>query len=103
MKNIYIDTELVLPMYTAHPYFSPKCLGKKVCIIRGKMWYIFSRLHFGHHLDGWHCVLVYSLMKVAFLIIYSLHLFNFHNSNSWATPADSNKKLTDEDLEENER
>ena len=29
MKNIYIDTELVLPMYNVHPYFSLKNLSKK--------------------------------------------------------------------------
>ena len=40
IKNIYIDTELVLPMYNAHPYFSLKNLGKKVLIIHGKIRYI---------------------------------------------------------------
>ena len=29
IKSIYIDTELVLPMYNAYPYFSLKNLGKK--------------------------------------------------------------------------
>ena len=29
MKNIYIDTELVLAMYNSHPYFSLKNLGEK--------------------------------------------------------------------------
>ena len=29
IKNIYIDTELVLPMYNEHPYFFLKNLGKK--------------------------------------------------------------------------
>ena len=29
IKNIYIDAELVLPMYNVHPYFSLKNLGKK--------------------------------------------------------------------------
>ena len=37
IKNIYIDTELVVPMYNAHPYFSLKNLGKKVHIIHGKI------------------------------------------------------------------
>ena len=36
IKNIYIDKELVLPMYNVHPYFSLKNLGKKVHIIHGK-------------------------------------------------------------------
>ena len=36
IKNIYIDTELVLPMYNAHPYFSLKNLGKKVHLIYNK-------------------------------------------------------------------
>ena len=30
--------ELALPMYNTHPYFPLKNLGKKVCIIHGKMW-----------------------------------------------------------------
>ena len=38
IKNIYIDPELVLPMYNEHPYFSFKYLGKKVHIIHGKIW-----------------------------------------------------------------
>ena len=29
---------LGLPMYNAHPYFSLKNVGKKVCIIHGKIW-----------------------------------------------------------------
>ena len=29
IKDIYTDTELVLPMYNMHPYFSLKNLGKK--------------------------------------------------------------------------
>ena len=29
IKNIYIDMELVLPMYNAHLYFPLKNLGKK--------------------------------------------------------------------------
>ena len=32
--------ELVLCMYNVHPYFSLKNLGKKVCIISGKIWYL---------------------------------------------------------------
>ena len=35
---MYIDMELVLPMYNMHPYFSLRNLGKKVCIIYGKIW-----------------------------------------------------------------
>ena len=27
-------------MYNVHPYFSLKILGKKMCIIHGKIWYI---------------------------------------------------------------
>ena len=38
IKNIYRDTELVLPMYNVHPYFSLKNLGKKACIIQSKIW-----------------------------------------------------------------
>ena len=38
IKNIYIDMELVLHMYNAHPYLSLKNLGKNVCILHGKMW-----------------------------------------------------------------
>ena len=34
--------ELVLPMYNAHAYFSLKNLGKKMHIIHGKIWYIYS-------------------------------------------------------------
>ena len=30
---------LVLPMYSVHPYFSLKNLGKKVCILHGKIQY----------------------------------------------------------------
>ena len=37
IKNIYRDTELVLPMYNVHPYFSLKNLGKKVHIIRSRI------------------------------------------------------------------
>ena len=37
MKNIYIDTELVIPMYNVHPYFSLKNLGKVVCIIHSEI------------------------------------------------------------------
>ena len=36
--NIYIDMELVLPMYNVYPYFSLKNLGKNVHIIPGKIW-----------------------------------------------------------------
>ena len=32
IKNIYIDTELILPMYNVLPYFSLKNLGKK-CLL----------------------------------------------------------------------
>ena len=32
LKNLYIDAELVLPTYNAHPYFSIKNLGKGACI-----------------------------------------------------------------------
>ena len=45
IKNIYIDTELALPMYNVHPFFSLKNLGKKVHIINGKIWYL---LQYGH-------------------------------------------------------
>ena len=34
IKNIYKDTELVLPMYNMHPYFSLQISGKKVHHIR---------------------------------------------------------------------
>ena len=37
MKNIYIDTEVVLPMCNADPYFSSKIRAKKVHIIQGKI------------------------------------------------------------------
>ena len=37
IKNIYVDTELVLPMYSVHPYFSFKILDKNVCIIYSKI------------------------------------------------------------------
>ena len=40
LKNMYIDTELVLPIYNVHPYFSLKSSGKKVHIIPGKIWYL---------------------------------------------------------------
>ena len=30
--------ELVLPVYNAHPYFSLKNLGKKMCTIHSKIW-----------------------------------------------------------------
>ena len=30
--------QLVLPMYSAHPYFSLKNLGNKVCTIHDKIW-----------------------------------------------------------------
>ena len=40
MENIYIDMELVLPIYSAHPYFSLKNWGKKVRIIHSKIWQI---------------------------------------------------------------
>ena len=29
---------LVLPIYNGHPYSSLKTLGKKVCIMHGKIW-----------------------------------------------------------------
>ena len=38
IKNIYINTVLVLPVYNAHPYFSFKNLGKKV---HGEIWYYY--------------------------------------------------------------
>ena len=38
IKNIYIDIELVLPMYNVHPYFFLKNLDRKVCIIHSKIW-----------------------------------------------------------------
>ena len=38
IKNIYTDTELELPMYNAHPYFSLKNLAKKVHIICSEIW-----------------------------------------------------------------
>ena len=36
IKNIYIDTELVLPMYNMHPYFYLKNLGKKCSLHMAK-------------------------------------------------------------------
>ena len=44
IKNIYIDTELVLPMYNAHPYFSLKNLGKKVHIIHSRTQSTYSQV-----------------------------------------------------------
>ena len=41
IKNIYIDTELVLPMYNVHTYLSLKNLSNKVHIICGKIQYSF--------------------------------------------------------------
>ena len=37
IKNIAIDTELVLSMYNVHPYFSLKNLGKNVHMKHGKI------------------------------------------------------------------
>ena len=37
--------ELELPVYNAHPYFSLKNLGKKVCIIHDKIRYFGIFLH----------------------------------------------------------
>ena len=39
IKNIYIGTELVLPVYNEHPYFPLKIQAKKVCMIHGKIQY----------------------------------------------------------------
>ena len=36
IKNIYIEIELVLPMYNAHPYFSNKNLSKKCALYMAK-------------------------------------------------------------------
>ena len=36
MKNIYTDTELVVPVYNAHPYFSLTNLGKTVHLYMAK-------------------------------------------------------------------
>ena len=36
IKNIYIDMELVLPMYNAHPYFPSKTLAKKCALHTAK-------------------------------------------------------------------
>ena len=38
IRNIYVDPELVLPMYNVHPYFPLKNLGKKMRIIHSKIW-----------------------------------------------------------------
>ena len=32
--------DLALPMYNVHSYFPSKNLGKKVCIIHSKIWYM---------------------------------------------------------------
>ena len=37
--------EVVLPVYNAHSYFSLKNLGKNVCIIHGKIWYIHTHFN----------------------------------------------------------
>ena len=36
--------ELVLPMRNTHPYSSLKNLGKKLCVIHGKIWYFHFKL-----------------------------------------------------------
>ena len=41
MKNIYIDTELLLPMYNAHSYFSLKIVGKKCALYMAKYGSLF--------------------------------------------------------------
>ena len=42
IKNTYIDTELVLPMYNVHLYFSLKNLGKKCALYMAKYEYYIS-------------------------------------------------------------
>ena len=32
------------PMYIVHPYSSLKNLGKKLCVIHGKIWYFHFKL-----------------------------------------------------------
>ena len=34
-----MELVLVLPIYNAHPYFSLKTLGQKVCTLHSKIWY----------------------------------------------------------------
>ena len=34
--------EVVLAMYNEHPYFSPKNLGKQVCVMHGKYYILIS-------------------------------------------------------------
>ena len=46
-----MDTELVLPMYNAHPYFPLKNFGKKVSIIHSKIWYIRFQVDFFHSIE----------------------------------------------------
>ena len=41
---MYINTELALPMYNVHPYFSLKTLVKTVCVIRGNMQSFFLQI-----------------------------------------------------------
>ena len=37
-KQSWYNTELVLPMYNARPYFSLKNLGTEVRVMHGKIW-----------------------------------------------------------------
>ena len=39
VHNVHLRLTLI-PMYDAHPYFSLKNLGVKVCIIHGKVRYV---------------------------------------------------------------
>ena len=50
-KNHYIEMELILPMYNAHPHFSFKNLGRKVCIIHGKIQYLFQHWKYIYNID----------------------------------------------------
>ena len=47
---LYLWYVIIIPMYNVHPYFPLKNLGKKVCIIHGKIWVMslsFCRLKIG--------------------------------------------------------
>ena len=87
--------KLALLMYNAHPYFSLKNLGKKVCIINSKILYLNWNAHTSSTVSFWHknCIPWKSLVLLtthhhinAFpwdILLYAVEVFCAFITTNW--------------------
>ena len=71
IKNIYIDTDLVLPIYNAHPYFPPQNLSKKCLLYMTKYGSLIGKSLAGFQIK------FYCIFLPLTLLIQNVHIIGF--------------------------